>query len=293
MVVAAATLWAINGTVAKVILHSGVSTQRLAEVRTTGAFVGLAVALAVLRPGALRLRLRELPFLLAFGVLGLALVQWTYFAAIERLEIGIALLIQFIAPLLVALWARFVWRERVTNRIWAALVLCLAGLALVVNVREGVTLDQLGVAAALGAALSYAFYVLMAERGVVKRDPASLLCYGFLIAALFWAVLQPWWGFPGNVVGDSVSLLGNLSGWNLPVWLLMTWMVVLGTIAPFALLVGALRHISATRAGIVAMLEPVAGALVAYAWLDESLTVSQLGGGAVVLAGIVLAQTAR
>jgi drug/metabolite transporter (DMT)-like permease len=68
---------------------------------------------------------------------------------------------------------------------------------------------------------------------------------------------------------------------------------VLGTIAPFFLLVSALRHLSATRVAIVAMLEPVAGAIVAWAWLGESLDSLQLAGAAVVLAAIVLAQTAR
>ena len=70
-------------------------------------------------------------------------------------------------------------------------------------------------------------------------------------------------------------------------------MIVLGTIVPFALIVSALRHLPATRVGIVAMLEPVAAAVVAWAWLGESLNAAQLAGGAVVLAGIVLAQTAR
>jgi drug/metabolite transporter (DMT)-like permease len=63
--------------------------------------------------------------------------------------------------------------------------------------------------------------------------------------------------------------------------------------ATFGLVVSALRHVSATRVGIVAMLEPVAAAAVAWAWLGESLGTTQLVGGAIVLAGIVLAQTAR
>jgi drug/metabolite transporter (DMT)-like permease len=70
-------------------------------------------------------------------------------------------------------------------------------------------------------------------------------------------------------------------------------MVVLGTIVPFFLLVSALRHLSATTVGIVAMLEPVAGAVVAWAWLGESLGGVQLAGAAIVLAAIGLAQTAR
>jgi drug/metabolite transporter (DMT)-like permease len=70
-------------------------------------------------------------------------------------------------------------------------------------------------------------------------------------------------------------------------------MIVLGTIVPFFLIVSALRHVSATNAGLVAMLEPVVGALVGWAWLAESLTAVQLVGAAVVLAAIGLAQTAR
>jgi drug/metabolite transporter (DMT)-like permease len=105
--------------------------------------------------------------------------------------------------------------------------------------------------------------------------------------------VQPWWSFPFGLVEAEVSLLGNVAGRTLPVWSLIAWLVVLGTIVPFGLVVGALRHIPATRVGIVAMLEPVVAAIVAFAWLDEALTTAQLLGGGVVLAGILLAQTAR
>ena len=293
MVVTAATLFAVNGTVSKVILASGFSSSQLAEARSTGALVGLALLMVALQPAGVRVRPRELPFLVSFGVGGLAFVQWFYFLAIHRLAIGIALLIQYLAPLLVALWARFVFHEHVRRRIWVALALALAGLTLVVEIWSGLALDGLGVAAALFAAVAYALYVLLAEHGLRRRDAISLSCYGFLFAALFWAVVQPWWTFPAHMVGDRVSLLGNLSDRHLPVWTLIAWMVVLGTIVPFGLVVAALRHISATRVGIVAMVEPVAASVVAYAWLDESLSALQLLGGAIVLGAILLAQTAR
>jgi drug/metabolite transporter (DMT)-like permease len=293
MVMTAATLWAVNGTVSKVILTTGLSSLRLAEVRSTGAFVLLALPLAATRPEMLRIRRRELPYFILFGVGGLALVQWFYFLAIHRLQIGIALLIQYIAPVLVALWARYVLHEPVRRRIWLALALALTGLALVVEIWSGLSLDAAGVAASLGAAGSYALYILMAEHRIGERDPVSLVCLGFLFASVLWAVLRPWWSFPGHVVGEDVSLHGHLSSVHLPVWSLMVWMVLLGTIVPFALLVSALRYISATRAGIVAMLEPVAGALVAWVWLGETLGGVQLVGAAVVLAAIFLAQSAR
>ena len=293
LVLLATALFAVNGTVSKVILESGLSSLRLAQVRSTGALVGLVLGLAAFSPGRLRVRRSELPLLAVLGVFGLALVQWFYFVAIHRLAIGIALLIQYLAPLLVALWARFVRHEPVRRRIWVALGLALLGLGLVVEIWSGVALDAIGVAACLGAAATYALYVLVAERGVAERDPISLSAYGFLFASLLWAVVQPWWSFPTDAVGRRVSLLGHLAEFHVPVWALIAWVVVLGTIVPFGLVVTALRHVSATRAGIAAMTEPPAAAVVAFAWLGESLGAVQLAGGGLVLGGILLAQTAR
>jgi drug/metabolite transporter (DMT)-like permease len=292
MVAVAATLFALNGTVSKVVLASGIGSGELTEVRCAGALVGLALIAALTRPASLHIRVGELPLLVALGI-GLALVQWSYFFAIHRLDIGIALLIQYIAPILVALWARFVFHEPVRRRIWVALVLSLAGLTLIVEIWHGGRLSGPGVAACLVAAVTYAGYVLVAERGVRTRDPISLSAWGFFFATVFWTVAAPWWNFPAARVGDDVSLLGNLASHHLPVWVLMLWVVVLGAIVPFGLIVGALRHISATRAGITAMLEPVVAIMVAWAWLGESLAPVQLSGAALTLVGIGLAQTAR
>lgn len=293
MVIAAALLFALNGTVSKVVLQSGISSLELTQVRATGTFVGFALALAVTRPGSLRLRRRELPYLAIWGVAGVAMVQWLYFVSIDRLPIGIALLIEYLAPILIAIWAWSVFKEPIRRRIWVALVLAVVGLSLVVEFWTGFSLDGLGVAAALAAAVAYAVYVLMAEHAVKWRDPASLTCFGFLFAAAFWALVQPLWRFPSERLDDTVSLLGHLDRFSLPVWLLLLYVVVAGTMVTFLLVAAALRHISATRVGIVAMLEPVAASAVAFLWLGESFGAAQLVGGAIVLAGILLAQTAR
>jgi drug/metabolite transporter (DMT)-like permease len=111
MVAVAATLFAVNGTVSKVVLGSGISSGELTEVRCAGALIGMALIAAATRPESLRVALADLPLLAALGV-GLALVQWSYFFAIHRLDIGIALLIQYVAPILVALWARHISATR-------------------------------------------------------------------------------------------------------------------------------------------------------------------------------------
>jgi len=293
MVLSAAVLFALNGTVSKVVLQSGISSLELTQVRATGAFLGFGLALALTRRQSLRLRLRELPYLVVFGVAGVAMVQWLYFVAIARLPIGIALLIQYLAPILIALWAWAVFKEPIRRRIWVALVLAVAGLSLVVEAWGGLALDELGLVAALAAAVAYAVYVLMAEHAVRGRDPASLTAYGFLFAALFWAAVQPVWRFPAGRIDDSVSLLGHLERFSLPVWSLLLYVVVAGTMVTFLLVAAALRHISATRVGIVAMLEPVAASGVAFLWLGESFGAWQLVGCGIVLVAILLAQTAR
>jgi drug/metabolite transporter (DMT)-like permease len=293
MVLAAATLFGINGTVAKVALSSGLSSLRLTEARSAGAFIGLTLFALARRPSSLRVAPRDFLRLAVFGAIGVAFVQLFYFLAIHRLAIAIALLIQYLGPLLVAIWARTFGHEHVRRRIWAALGLSLAGLTLMVQLWNGLSLDGLGVLYAFGGAIAYAFYLLVAEQEVARRDTVSLMAWGFFFATLFWSVVQPWWRFPARTVGHTVSLQGSLAHVHAPVWALVLWVVVLGSIVPFTLIVGSLRHVSATRAGVAAMLEPVVATVVAWAWLRESLDPAQLAGAAVVLAGIGLAQTAR
>jgi len=293
MVVVAAVLFGINGSVAKVALSSGISSLRLTEARCAGACVGLVLIALVRSPSSLRIRRDEILRLAVFGVCGVALVQLFYFLAIHRLEIGIALLIQYLGPLFVAIYATTFGHERVRRRIWAALALSLAGLTLMVELWKGVTLDGLGVVFALISAVVFAAYLLLAEYEVRLRDPISLMAWGFFFATVFWTVAQPWWSFPAARVAKTVSLQGRLDQWHLPVWALVLWVVVLGTLVPFVLIVGALQYVSATRVGITAMLEPVVATIVAWAWLDETLAPVQLAGAAVVLTAILLAQTAR
>jgi drug/metabolite transporter (DMT)-like permease len=293
MVATSATLFAINGSVMKVTLGSGLTPVELAQIRHTCAAVLFLAFLVVLAPARLRVGRRELLFLAAFGVLCIAFQQWLYLVAIENVPIGVALLIIFTAPLFVALFARFVYREQIRRRVWLALVLCITGLALVVEIWAGVAFSTVGVTAAFGSALILTAYYVMAEHERKRRDAVSLTFYGFLFAALLWAVIHPLWSFPWDVLDDRVSLQGNLSEYSAPVWVLVAFIVVFGTMVTFSLLTGSLRHLSATRASIVASLEPVVATVVAWAWLGETFGVTQLVGGAIVIVGILVAQSAR
>lgn len=294
---AAAALFALNASLSKAVLEAGVTPEQLTVLRSIGATIVLGVVVAVVDRRRLRISLRELPQLLAYGVVGIAVVQWLYFVAIDRLNVSLALLLEFTAPVLVALWARFVLREAVRARVWAALVLALAGLGTVAEIWSGVgTLDPVGVLAGLGASGSLAAYWLIGERAVNKglvRDPISLTFWGFVFASLVLLTVMPgrFGGF-GRLDQDT-SLLGALDAWLAPIWLLVVVVVALGTVAPFALEVSALRHVSATQVGLVAMLEPVLATIIAWLWLEQLLSTGQAIGVGVVVLGLCLAQTAR
>ena len=202
----AATLFAINGSVSKLAIDvDGMTTLRWTQIRSTGAFFGLLVALAILRPSLLRVRRAELRNLAIYGVVGFALVQWLYLVAITRLPIGIGLILEFTAPVLIALWARFVWHEHVRRRAWYSLALVIVGLVLIAQVWHGATLDAWGMAAGFAAACALAFYYLMGDRLVAKRDAISIVCVALGFTTLFWAIVQPWWTLPFSTFGETVD----------------------------------------------------------------------------------------
>lgn len=293
MAVGGALLFAVNGTVSKVVLGAGVSAMRLVELRCVGAALFLFGWVAATRPASLRVGRKELGFLLVYGVLGIALVQWFYLVAIARMPVGVALLLEFTAPLLVALWVRFVRRERVRARIWVALGCCLVGLALVAQVWRGATLDGIGVLAGIAAAVALAAYFLLGERAVGGRDTPSLAAWAFVFAGVLWSILQPWWTLPTEVLAADVGLPGPFDAVVAPVWLLVVWVVALGTVVPFLLTLGAIRNLGATRSGLIGTVEPVAAGMVAWVVLGEVLAPIQVVGALVVVAGIALAETAR
>jgi drug/metabolite transporter (DMT)-like permease len=293
MALGAAALWAVTGSVSRVVIDAGIDGTSLAQIRMTGAALLLVAFLAWRAPHQLRVRRAELAGVVAFGVLGLAMVQWLYFEALARIPLGLSLVIEYTAPLLVALWLTAIGRERLPAGVWAALVVALAGLAVAVGAGEDLGgLNTVGLAAAGGAAVAYAVYLLLAERELERRSTTALLALGMTFGALFWALVHPWWGFPFDVLGASVPLDGE-DAVRVPVAALVGFIVVLGTIVPFSLIVGALPRIGATATASTAMVEPVLAAAVAWPWLGQRLTLAQVAGGLATLAAVVAAQALR
>jgi drug/metabolite transporter (DMT)-like permease len=294
LVLLGATLFVVNAGVSRVALRAGVDPVTLTTVRVTGTALALLVVAALHRRTALRPPTGRLGVLvLVHGVVGVAGLQWTYFVAIDRLPMSMALLLEFQAPILVALWARFVQKEAVRPRIWLGLVLAVAGLAAATGIWRGLVFDAVGIMAALGAALCLATYFLLGEHGVGTLDPLRVILWSFMVAAVLLNAVSPVTGFDTTLLDDRVSLLGALAAYRTPVWAALTWIVLLGTLVPFAVELFALRHLSATVVTMIAMLEPVGVSVLGWLWFVERLDAVAVAGVVAVLAGIVLAQSAR
>jgi drug/metabolite transporter (DMT)-like permease len=292
LAVGAALLFAVNGNVSKVVLQQHISSLELVSMRSAGTALVLLGITALRNPAALRVGRRELGFLALFGVTGIAMVQWLYFVAIQRMPVGIALLFEYTAPLMVALWVRFVQKEPVKSRLWLGLACALAGLALVAQIWKGMTLDPIGLISAIGAGAALACYYLMGEHGQRERDPISLMGLSFGFSAILWAIVSPWQEFPFELLTHSVDLPGALPG-RAPLWLLVLWIIVLGSVVPFLLVLVAVARLGPARVGLIGMLEPVGAGIIAWVLLGESLNMAQIIGTLIVLMGIVLAETSR
>jgi drug/metabolite transporter (DMT)-like permease len=289
----AAIMFASNGIASKLLLNDYISAWRLAQVRSISTFIILAAYIAWRAPKTLRITKREVPRLAALGTVGIAAVNGAYFLAISRMHVSIALLIEFTAPVWIVLYLRYVRKKHVPNEMWAALFLALLGLAFVAQVWQGLTLDGIGVLAALGAAFALAFFFLAGEGITAQRDIQSVTLWGFGFAALAWSLLMPIWTFPFEVFAVSIPLEGALDGSSAPGWALILYVVLIGTVLPYLLTLNGLRNLSASTTSAFGMLEPIFAGAVAWFWFSESWTVIQLIGGVIVIAGIYMADRAR
>jgi len=288
----AAVLFGANGSVTKVTMEAGLSPAQVTEFRLVGTAVIAGLVLLAIDRRAFILPRRQWPVMLLLGIVGVALLQATYAAAVQILPVGIALLLEYTAVLMVALVAYFVLKEPVKARLWVAIGFVLIGLAVVAQIWAS-TLDLVGVLLALAAAVCLAVYFLVGERQVARISPLAVSFWTMTIAAVFWSFVSGWWELSPDILATPVDIGGAGGVLEVPMALPLAWNVLLGSFAPFLLSLAALRHLPATAAGIVASSEVIFAFAVAWLWLGETLDAVQIMGAAIVLAGIILAQTAR
>ncbi|WP_371679590.1 DMT family transporter [Streptomyces sp. NBC_01276] len=277
-----------SGVAAKPLIEAGLDPLHVVWLRVAGAAL-------VLSPLAWRHRglVRRKPLLLAgFGLVAVAGVQAFYFASLSRIPVGVALLLEYLGPALLLGWIRFVQRKPVTRAAAAGAAVAVAGLACVVQIWSGLSLDPLGVLLGLAAACCQAFYFVFADQGADGDDvpdPMGVIAYGMLVGAAVMTVLARPWEMDWAVLGGN-ALLGDT---EVPALALLGWVVLVATVFAYLTGVVSVRKLSPQVAGVVACLEAVIATVLAWVLLGEHLSTPQIVGGALVLGGAFIAQSSR
>jgi len=280
MVLGAATAWGLMGTVARYLFTAEeVGPLPLTAIRSSLAVLVLVAGLLVWDQRQLRLPLQDVPLAALVGVVGLAMANVTYYYTISLTSVATAILLQYMAPILVALASVLFLRERLTWMTLFALGLAVGGCFFMVKGYDPthLRLNLPGLISGLVSACAFAGYTLLTKRAVARIPAWTLLAYAYAFATLFWWMVTPPW-----------RLLAE--GYSLRLWAIFFLIGAAGTVLPFALYTFGLTYLPATQVSIVSTMEPVVAAGAGFALLGEALDWSQLFGGALVVTGVVLVQ---
>jgi DME family drug/metabolite transporter len=276
-VAAAAALWAVAAAVARTLFDDGVEPLELVQARAYVSAIGLGLLPAAWRrPEARRLRA-------AIGLgIAIALVNGFYYVAIQRLDVAVALVLQYSGPAMVVAWVAFATRKRPPREILIALGATFTGVVLVSELLAGDigSISLVGILCGMGSAVMFATYTLVSEEASRYYGVIGALFRGFLAASVMWLVFQIPQGWPHSLTEPD----------HLP---RVLFVGTVGTLAPFLLYLWGVERIRAQRAVIAATLEPVDAGVVAWIWLDQTLTPMQLIGGLVIVVAVALLQIQR
>jgi drug/metabolite transporter (DMT)-like permease len=286
-------VFSFNGVISTIVLDH-ISPFRLAQVRSIGAFfILLAIAFFIDRE-SLKAPKQLIPKLAAYGIIGFAAVQAGYFLGIQRgVPLSLVLIIEFTAPIWIALWIKYVRKMFVPGSMWVAIALSLLGLILLAQVWNGLSFDLIGLLGALFSAFALTAYFLIGKSFGTSRSALSLTVWGLGMATLAWSSSMPVWQFPFEVFTIDMDLQGVFAGNTLPGWVLILWIILMGTIVPYLFVISGLRLLSASTSSVIGMMEPVFAGIFAWIWLEQSWNGIQLIGAVVVLVGIYIADRAR
>ncbi|XRQ15038.1 EamA family transporter [Actinomadura welshii] len=289
LVLASSVCFGASGPFGKALIEAGLGPLQAVWLRIATAALVLVPVVVLLRGRSAVRGLRpHARSLVAYGLTGVAGCQACYFVAASRLPVGVAILLEFSGPVIVLAWLRLVRRVPVHRAAAAGVAVAMTGLAMVVQVWAGLSLDPLGLAAGFGAAACQAAYFLIVDRLAGRVDPLAITAAGTAVAAAALALLATPWALPWSVLPAQVPV----AGFTAPGWTLVAWIGVVSTVVAYLAGVAGLQRLPAQVGGAICYTEAVAAALIAWAVLGERLTPAQLAGGVIVLAGAYLAQRA-
>jgi drug/metabolite transporter (DMT)-like permease len=290
MVTAGSILWGLNGPISRMALDAGVKPEQLAGWRVISAALLLTGCLVLVRKMQWRVSRRALKSVVLFGILGISVPQLLYYEAIARFDVGLTLVIVYTAPLWVAGFQRLAYGTRQPREVLVAMVLALVGVTLAVGGDiEGAS--AVGFVLAVCTSLAYTLQLLLAERLDADVPAAPRLALSMIFAAVVWLVVPVVHDVPTDLIRSDVPF--GTTGYEVPLLLLIGYVVIGGTILPYACLVGGVARIGPVAAGVTGMVEPIVAIVLSWVLLGQDLTPVQVAGIAIVLTCVVASERAR
>jgi drug/metabolite transporter (DMT)-like permease len=284
LAVVSACSFAVAGSLAKGLFDAGWSPGAAVLVRVSVAAAVLAPPAWVSLRGRWHLVARNRWLIIAFGALAVIGTQFFYFQAVARMQVGMALLVEYTAPVavIVFLWLRYGHRPSRLTLLGGAVAA--VGLVLVLDLLGGVHASVSGTLWALGAMVGAATYFVLGARTADGLPPLVLAAAGLLVGTVTLAVTGLVGLVPMRFATAPVTYAGTTVDWWVPV-------LALGVVTaaiPYASGVAASRRLGSRLASFVALLAGVAAVLFAWLLLDELPSPAQLVGGLLILAGVVV-----
>ncbi|MFV0426431.1 MAG: EamA family transporter [Beutenbergiaceae bacterium] len=283
LALASALTFGTAGTLASGLIDSGWSPAAAVTWRVTIATAVLAIPAAIELRGRWQILRRGWRTIVGFGLVGIAMTQLAYFQAVQRLDVGVALLLEYLGVVLVVgwLWLRHGQRPRRRSIIGSGLAII--GLIAVLDLTGAAALDPWGVMWGLIAAIGLASYFVVSADNSTGVPPLTLAAGGMAVAAA-----SMWLSAATGLTTITTSTTSvELAGHQTPWWVAVAALGLVATTAAYALGIAANRLLGSKLASFVGLTEVVFAVLIAWLVLGQLPVPMQLLGGVAILAGVV------
>ncbi len=271
-----------SGAFAKSLIEAGWSPGAAVTVRIGGAALVLAVPTLLALRGRWAVLVRHGRMLVLYGLVAMAACQLFYFQAVSRLQVGVALLLEYLAPVLLVAWTWLRTGRRPAPLTVVGSVVSIAGLVLVLDLTGAIALDLVGVAWALGAAVTVVVYFVLSAREHDGLPPIVMAGAGMTVAALALLAAGLVGVLPLRANAADVTFLDRQVHWLVPA----AGLVVFSTALAYVLGIGAARRLGSQLASFVGLTEVLCAVLFAWVLLGELPVPIQLVGGVLIVVGI-------
>lgn len=287
-----------SGPFAKSLMEAGWSPTAAVTARLAGGALAMAIFAFVVRPGWLREARMHAKTVVLYGLVPIAGAQLFYYNAVSHLSVGVALLLEYTAPVLVVGWLWATTRKRPTNLTLAGVVLAVAGIMLVLGIfgpdgLAGAHINLVGVGWGLAAAVCAACYFLMSDKagaegpdGQAPVHPITLAAGGLVVGAVTVAALGASGAMPLTFTAEDTVIAGWTTSWIVPVVAL----ALIPTAIAYSLGIVGIARLRPRFASLVGLSEVMFAVLAAWVLVGEAMTAMQASGAAVVLVGLALAR---